>query len=267
MRKTIALVAVGLLALFVVARSTGVGSYVKTMLCQAKQAVKDQVPTNFDIERIRQEIASLDQDLDRMIDPVAKYTQAVNRLEQEITQKEKRLGEDKKVLLDATAAVKSGKDPLPVGDKMVPAAKVKQKIAEQFKKYQSEEKYVEARKTELEAKQATLKAANDQLNAFLQKKQEFKVLLAQLEAEHAVNQAAAVGTDLKLDSTRAAQIAHDLDELKDKIESQRAALKMKADIVAANDIQLEQLRQQPVDLEAIQAHLEGKALPKTASNK
>src|SRR2546423_288654 len=57
MKKTIALVAAGLVALVVLARATNVTSYATTLWSQAKTAVKEQVPTKFDIERIRHEIA------------------------------------------------------------------------------------------------------------------------------------------------------------------------------------------------------------------
>src|SRR5437764_1354498 len=124
----------------------------------------------------------------------------------------------------------------------------------------------EARRTELAAKEASLKAKHEQIQSFIFKRKEFEVLLAQLEAEHEMNQVAAIGTDLKVDDTRAAQIAQDLEDLKGKIEAQRTALEMKRGIIAVSGIRLDQPQAAPgVDLDAIQAHLEGKAeLTKTA---
>jgi chromosome segregation ATPase len=268
MKKTIALVAASLVALAVVAKVSGVGSYATTLWQQAKTTLKDSVPTKFDIDRIRHEIASLDQDLDRMITPIAQHTVAVKRLQDEVSQVEKNLAEQKKVLLDATALVKSGKDPLCYGGKCYSNALVKQKIADDFKTYQNREKYLTARKSELTAKEATLRATQEQLQSFVSKKKEFEVILAQLEAEHEINLVAAIGTEIKIDDTRAAQIARDLDELKTKIEAQGLAMSMKRDVGALNGLRLDQPTSAPgVDLEAIQAHLEGKTEVKTASSK
>jgi len=271
MKKSIALVAAGLLALVVVAKTTHVSGYLSTLCSQAATAAKDQVPVTFDIERIRHEIASLDQDLDRMYNPVGQLAVGVKRLEEEVTAKEKTLAEQKKTLLEATNAVESGKKTLFYGNppKAYSVALVKLKVAEDFKAYRQLEKYVDARKKELTAKEGALAGAQQQLQSFRSKKEEFKVLLAQLEAEHAANQVAAVGTDIKLDTTRAAQIAHDLDELKDKIAAQSLALQMKQGSDAVVGIRLDQPQQGPdVDLGAIKAHLEGNAkVTSTASSK
>ena len=259
MKKTILLTAAGLVALVVLAKVTGAGSYATTLWAQAKSAVKEQVPTKFDIDRIRHEIASLDGDLDRMISPIAQHTVAVKRLQAEVAEKEKALAEQKEILLKATAKVKSGEKELCYGGQTFPVDLVKKRIAQDFKAYQRLERTLEARRTELAAKETTLKATQEQLQSFISKKKEFEVILAGLEAEHEVNQAAAIGSDIRIDDTRAAQIAKDLEELKTKIETQRTALEMRKGIVDVSNIRLDQPQANPgVDLDAIQAHLEGR---------
>jgi chromosome segregation ATPase len=268
MKKTIALVAAGLVAVVVLAKTTNFCSYASTLWSQAKTAVKDSVPTKFDIDRIRHEIASLDGDLDRMISPIAQHTVAVKRLQTDVARDEQTLDEQKKVLLKATEAVrnKNPNDTMWYGGQSYPVALIRQKISEDFKAYRRLERTVEARKTELAAKESTLKAAQEQLQSFISKKKEFEVALAQLEAEHEVNQVAAIGTDVQIDDTRAAQIARDLEDLKNKIEEQKTKLEMRKGILAVRGIQLNQPQQAPgVDLDAIQAHLEGKGDVKTAS--
>ncbi len=80
LKKSIALLAVGALALVVLAKTTNVGSYVGTLWSKTKSAVKDSVPTEFDIERIDREIAGLDQKLKDMYLPIAQHQVAVERL-------------------------------------------------------------------------------------------------------------------------------------------------------------------------------------------
>jgi hypothetical protein len=268
MKKTIALVAAGLVALVVLAKTTNFTSYASTLWSQAKTAVKESVPTKFDIDRIRHEIASLDGDLDRMISPIAQHTVAVKRLQTEVEQNDKRLAEQKQILLDATAKVKGVKngEKLWYGENCYTAAQVTKRIEADFKAYRNLERTTEAKRTELAAKETILRAAQEQLQSFMGKKKEFEVLLAQLEAEHELNQVAAIGTDIKIDDTRAAQIAKDLEELKTKIETQKEFLQMRQGIIAVKDLNLAQPQAGPaVDLEAIQAHLEGRGGVKTAS--
>jgi len=259
MKKTIALLAAGVLALVVVAKTTNVSSYVGTMWCKAKNAAKQQVPTEFEIDRISHDIASLDTALDRMIRPIAEHKVAVDRLRREVGDNEAKLNEQKKVLLDATHAVKTAKpdERLVYGEKSYRVDQVKVKIARDFESYKRFEATVSAQKKLLESKEATLRAAQDQLQTFMAKKRDFEVQLAQLRAEHEVNKVAAVGTDIEIDNTPLANIAQSLAELKDAIERDRVVLDYRNGINAVNGIQLNQPQQNvAVDLDAIQAHLQ-----------
>ncbi len=196
MKKTLALVAIGVIGLAVLAKTTNVSSYVSTLWSQARVAAKQSVPTKFEIDRIRNDIASLDQDLDRMIRPIAEHKVNVEKLRKDVVRDEEKLAEQKKVLLDATAAVKAAKkgDTLIYGAKGFTVEQVKTRIGIDFKSYERFEANVSAQKKLLESKEGTLRAAQEQLTTFISKKREFEVQLAQLEAENEINQVAAVGT-------------------------------------------------------------------------
>jgi chromosome segregation ATPase len=264
MKKTVALVAAGLVALVVLAKTTNVGSYVCTAWSQAKHAAKAQVPTKFEIERIRHEIASLDHDLDRMIRPIAEHKVTVERLRQEIAEKDTKLADQKKVLLDATTAVKtSGKKELVYNGKAYPVEQVKAQIARDFEAYKRAEATLAAKRQSLESKEATLRAAQEKLQAFISMKREFEVQLTQLEAEHEINLANAVGNDIKIDTTRASSIAAALAELKTTIQTDTVQIEMEKGVRAAGSVPLNQPQATVgVDLDAIQAHLEGNVEPK-----
>jgi hypothetical protein len=271
MKKTIALVAAGVIGLAVLAKTTNVSSYVSTLYSQARTSVKAQVPTKFEIDRIRNDIASLDQDLDRMFRPIAEHKVAVERMRKDVSRDEERLVEQKRVLLDAITAVKNAKK----GEKLfygVPARafsvdQVTARIAVDSEVYKRFENHVAAQKKLLDSKEGTLRAAQEQLQTFMSKKREYEVQLAQLEAEHEINTVAAVGTDIKIDTTRAATIAQSLADLTETIAKDRAVAEMRKEFVNLNGIQLNQPQQSvAVDLDAIQTHLEnGNANTKTTT--
>jgi len=273
MKKTIALLAAGTLGLFVLAKTTNVSSYVGTAWCKAKNVVKHQVPTEFEIDRISHDIGNLQTALDRMIGPIAEHTVAVNRLRKEVNDNEAKLNEQKKVLLDATAQVKNAKqgEKLVYADKSYSVELVKRKIAREFESYKRFEATVNAQRSLLESKESTLRAAQEQLNSFMAKKRDFELQLAQLRAEHEVNKVAAVGTDIEIDNTPLTNIAQALADLKDAVERDRIILETRKGILDVNGIQLNQPQNTAVDLDAIQAHLENGAptakATATASNK
>jgi chromosome segregation ATPase len=268
------LLAAAIVAVVVLANSGNAISYLKTAWCKAKSAVKDQVSTEFEIDRITTELASLDQKLDRMIRPIAEHKVAVERLRKDVGEGEARLAEQKKVLLDATVLVKNAKpgERLGFGDKRYTVDQVKRKIAIDFESFKRFEAAIEVQKKLLESREATLRAAQEQLQTFISKKDEFKLQLAQLKAEHEINKVAAVGSNVEIDETPLSEISQSLTELRDRIDRQRAELEMRKGILEANGIPLNQPQQNTaVDLDAIQAHLEkGAAKAKatsTASNK
>jgi len=273
MKKTVALLVAGVLALVVLAKTTNVSSYVGTMWCKAKDAAKQQVPTEFDIDRISHEIAGLDSKLDQMIRPIAEHKVAVDRLRKQVADDETKLNDQKKVLLDATAAVKNANkdDRLVYGGKPYTVAQVKTKIALDFASFKKFEATVTAQQNLLKAREDTLLAAQEQLQTFMSKKEEFKLQLAQLRAEHEINKVAAIGTNIEIDNTPLASISEALTELRDRIDQQRVALELKRGILDANGIPLNQPQQNvAVDLDAIQAHLQNGAAAKTtktASNR
>lgn len=268
MKKTIALLAAGTLALVVLAKTTNVSSYAGTLWCKAKNAAKQQVPTEFEIERISHDIANLDSALDRMIRPVAEHKVAVERLRKQVSDNEARLNDQKKVLLDATAAIKGAKkgEQLVYGDRPFSVDQVKKKIARDFESYKRFEATVAAQKSLLESKETILQAAEDQLSTFMAKRREFEQQLTQLRAEHEVNKVAAVGTDIQIDNTPLTEIARALSDLKDAVERDRIILETRKGILDVNRIQLNQPQNTAVDLDAIQAHLEnGPANAKAAT--
>lgn len=259
MKKTIALLAAGVLAVVVLAKTTSLSSYVGTLCSQARNAAKQQVPTEFEIDRISHDIASLDQALDQMIRPIAEHKISVDRLREEINRGEAKVTEQKKVLNDALATVKNAKpnERLTYGNKEFTATQVKLKIALDFESFKRLEATVGAQRKLLDSREQTLRAAQEQLQTFMSKKEEFRLQLAQLRAEHEINKVAAVGTNVEIDNTPLANIGRSLGELKDTIDRQRIELEYRNGILAVNGIQLNQPQQNAnVDLDAIQAHLE-----------
>jgi len=268
MKKTIALLAAGLLAVIVLAKTTNVSSYVGTMWSKAKDAAKEQVPTEFDMDRINHEIAGLDEKVKDMIRPVAQHKVAVDALRRQIAQDEVKLSDQKKVLLDATTAVKNAKkgEELVYGGKKYTADQVKARIALDFESFKRFESTITAQRSLLESREKTLRAAEDQLQSFMAKKEEFRLQLAQLRAEHEVNKVAAVGTSVEIDTTPLASISQSLNELRERIDRQRTELEYRNGILALNGLKLDQPQQNAaVDLDAIQAHLEHGPAAKTTS--
>jgi hypothetical protein len=91
MCKKFAFTAVALVAIAAVLGFTKVGSYVTTGWGKFTHAAKQQVPIEFEIERIKGEIAKLIPDLRKNLSVVAEQMASVDRLEREVTAKKANL--------------------------------------------------------------------------------------------------------------------------------------------------------------------------------
>src|SRR5687767_11897981 len=87
---------------FYFAKKSSLLSYASTFLAQVKTETKNAVPTRFEMDRVRHEIANLDEDINGMIRPIAEYKATITRLRKDISQAEKNLEEHKGVLLSMT---------------------------------------------------------------------------------------------------------------------------------------------------------------------
>src|SRR6516225_154946 len=82
--KKILVVGVLILGGLWVCKKTNLCSYASTLWAKGQRAVKGQVPRQFELDRIRNEVEKLDNDVRAMLGPIAEKQAAVNRLERQL---------------------------------------------------------------------------------------------------------------------------------------------------------------------------------------
>lgn len=208
------------------ATKTNFGSYVETLWSMARRETADQVPTKFEIERARVEIANLDRDIANMLRPIAENKVAIAQLRREITRNETHLAEQGEALKIMMRDLDSNQPVLLYAGKEYSADRVKQIVTREFESFQRLEKHLLTQKKLLEAKERSLVGTQEQLTKISTKKREFEIRLAQLEAEHETLRVAAIGTSPVIDNTRANQIEESLKALEKRLEVNAAMIEM-----------------------------------------
>jgi len=266
MKKALIVGMIGAIALVVVAKKTSMLSYVGTCVSQATQEAQNQIPTKFEIDRIRHEIANLDSDVLQMIRPVAEHRADIEMLRRDIARGTIKVDADKKHLLAIAQDLEANpKGMIPFGNKMYPVAKVQAQLERDTLSLKRVEADLRTKQKVLDAKELSLKATQEQLAKVVTKKREYEVRLAQLESEAETLRVAQIATDIKIDSSRASQIETALKDLERRIIADRETVELHNNQV----INLQQERTQaPVDLNVIRNYLEGNEEPaKTATSK
>jgi chromosome segregation ATPase len=260
MKKILALVVIAGVAWFVVKKSH-LGSYAGTCAAQVGEEMKRQIPTKFELERIRHEVAQLDQDVSRMIRPVAEYKTQIDWMRKDLHKSQARLDERRQHLLTMTDDLKN--NPVSITyDRDYPTEVIRHKLQKDFDSFKRLEAHVKTQQKLLEAKEASLKASQEQLAKVITKKREYELRLAQLEAEEETMQVARIGNKLQLDDSRATQIEAALTEVERRHDDERNFVELKAGALVTDSIPVQQ---RALDVHAIRTYLQQDAPAKNVT--
>ncbi|HWY86675.1 MAG TPA: hypothetical protein VNX28_08120 [Gemmataceae bacterium] len=238
-------------------KKSAIGSYAGTVWSHVRTETKNAVPTRFEIDRVRHEIANLDDDIAGMIRPIAEYKATIVHLKKDIGQVESTLDGQKGVLLSMTRDLESNPTVLVYAGEEYPAERVRAKLTKDFESYQRLETNLKSRRKLLEAKEKSLKATQEQLAKVISKKREYEVRLAQLEADEETLQIARIGSKLQIDTSRTTQIEAALGDIEHRHNVLRAEVELKTGTFANDVIPVQERKQGTQDVHAIRAYLEG----------
>jgi chromosome segregation ATPase len=219
-------IVVGLLlvgvALFVM-KKTHALSYVGTFWSQLREETKRQVPTKFEIDRVRHELAGMDGDISKMLRPIAEHMAAVNRLKKDIKVTRANLVEQKGSILAMTRDLDGSPSVVSYGGEEYSADRIRRKLQRDFQSFKRCEARLRSQEKLLDAKEHSLSAAREQLAKLIAKKHEYEIRLAQLEADEETLQIARIGSKIPIEeSNRATEIEQALAEIEHRHEVQRA---------------------------------------------
>jgi peptidoglycan hydrolase CwlO-like protein len=238
---------------------------------QVSCEAKGSIPTRFELERIRNEIANLDHDVNRMIRPVAEYKVQIDRMRKDVERTQANVDEQRKVLLGMTEDLRNNPMSVNYAGREYPADQVRHKLNKDFDSFKRLEANLKTQRKLLDAKENSLRASQDQLAKVITKKRDYELRLAQLEAEEETLNVARIGNSrLKLDDSRATQIDAGLAEIEKRHDVERAQIELEASGALTDHIPVHQ--RGPVDLQTIRNHLQNPIpaapeAPETVSNK
>ena len=174
---------VGAGALFLVF-GTHAPSYVKTAYHKVRRDAKNAVPLPFDIERAREEIASLEPAIRDNIEKLARAEVEVEHLDKEIVAIRTNMDAEKKALLTLRESLKTGEYRL-AGHSSVAYTEdeVKADLARRYDAYNNVKVILEAKESTLKAKQSEIVAFRKQLETMMAQKKELSTKLDKIEAK------------------------------------------------------------------------------------
>jgi chromosome segregation ATPase len=207
-------------------KKTNLCSYASTLWAKGQRVVKGQVPRQFELDRIRNEIDKLDNDVRTMLGPIAEKQAALKRLKRDVETATANRDKLREELLSLTRKVESGEEPITWDDHNFTLNQAKVRLAREFVRFKALDTSLKTRKQLLDAQQKSLDLAHEQLRRISEQKGHFEARLAQLEANEEYLNLQQIASPLRVDDNRVADIKNTLDAIEQgqEVEKEKRAL-------------------------------------------
>ncbi|HEV3261839.1 MAG TPA: hypothetical protein VG013_33625 [Gemmataceae bacterium] len=198
----------------------GLGSYATTAWTNIRNHFKKQVPLEFEIQRVRNEVAQLIPDMKKNFKVVAEEMVAIDNLKEEISVARANLRQQKADILTMTNDLNSGTETIVYDGREFSADRVRDKLDHDFASYKALESEVKSKERLLTAKEKALDAARAQLAAVRQQKQDLEVQIAELEAQLQTVRLAEARSKVHIDNSRLSRCKATLADIRNRLNAE-----------------------------------------------
>ena len=177
-------------------------SYARTMGASVRDAVRSEVPLDFEVNRARRLVESLMPDIRKCMHVIAEQQVEVEHFTGEVDRKTGELARQKKSILALRADLKRGDGTYVYAGHSYTSDEVRHDLAQRFARYKVAAASLERDQKILTARKSSLRANEEKLDKMMAARQELQVQVAQLEARLKTLQAAQTVSTLKFDDSR-----------------------------------------------------------------
>jgi len=219
MKKFLTIAAILLVVGFVVAKNRQMCSYVCTTSKMLTKHLKGSVSPEFEIERLKGEIASLEADVDRMIREEANLSVDLRDSKTDLGKKEAAVVKTREGLKAFAEKVKANPDKgfVFTNTSYTPVV-ASSKLKADYDLFKSQEKSVESLRNLISTKEKQLNTFKTQRDQIKTMKQTFEAQLDQLAADWITLKNESPSANVSFDTSRIAMIEEGLKNLKHKVD-------------------------------------------------
>jgi chromosome segregation ATPase len=229
MCKKLAFTAAVVIGIVAVLSFTKVGSYTRTAWKQVQESTKSQVPIEFEIDRLKNEISQLIPDLRKSLSAVAEQMASVERLEKEITTTQANLDRQKTVLLKMAKDLETPETTFIYEGKAYDRSQVARKMDLDWKSYKISQSELRTKEQILDAKRRELEAAKAKLDSIRIQERELKLEIAELEADLQNVRLAETRNKFVVDDSRLGEVKRSIAELRFRLTAEQNRARLEAE--------------------------------------
>jgi chromosome segregation ATPase len=205
----------------------GFGSHLRTAWKTAAHDLQRQVPPEFEIARIHDQLNQIEPDIHKNLSKLAEECVAVDNLRTDIADARVRLEKQKKVVLTMKADLETGAKTVSYHNVELTADELRDRLTQEFDAYKAAEKALKAKEDVFKAKEAGLNAAKQKISAMRTAKEQLEAELAKTEADLKMVQLRETQSKFQVDDSRLSNIKQSMQNLKDRVAAMEKARQLR----------------------------------------
>lgn len=185
---------------------TDVLSYAKTAGSSVRNAVKAEVPIEFEVERAREMVENLVPDIRNCMEVIAEQQVDIERLGIGIARRDNDLNDQKLAMLALKNDLQSGQSTFQYASRTYTSNEVKRDLAKRLERFKVAKDSLDRSSQILAAREKALSANQKKLDTLLVAKQDLEVKIENIEARLKTLQAAEAASSLQIDDSQLTRV-------------------------------------------------------------
>lgn len=205
-------------------------SYLSTTCSKVTNSVKGSVPIEFEIDRARKMISSIDPEIRNNMHLIAKEEVEVDRLRNRVTKMEDKLQSARSDMLRLKSDLESGQDYFVYASRKYSRNQVKIDLVNRLNRAKTNDATYDNLTKVLNARENGLEAARLKLEGMLAKKRQLAVKIEQLESRQKMVDVVQTTSEFDFDDSQLGRTCELLDEIETRIEVDEKMLTVTTDV-------------------------------------
>ncbi len=211
-------------------------SYARCGVSWLQDSANDVMPLEWELKRARQMIADLKPEIEVNAKSIAREKVEVTRLEKQLAETNQRLTKTQSDIERLSEDLRSENDYYSYGGRTYTSAQVQSDLGNRFKRFKTRRATADKLGQMLSAREASLQAAKERMEAMLGAKSQLEVEVENLQARVGALRVAQTSSQLNLDDSQLARTRELLDDIATRIDVEEETMSVDAKYFSEIDL-------------------------------
>ncbi len=244
MCKKVLIAAVAVVVALAVVKGTWLGSHIRLWRQNFQSAVRNRIPPEQEIQRLRMELDNLARDDDKHFDRVARQSVEVSKLERQVAQLKKELDAEEPKIRAMKSSLTGKEEEVSFNGGRYSRDALRTALRIKAQAFQATEERLHSKESELASKRQIYDLNLKKLSELKLVRQQMLTELQRLETALAEERHAQAREAATLDDAGYQKIRKDMDSIRDRIEFIKTKHQLKTQVNGSGSVQVDQERRE-----------------------